>query len=92
MGIQIQLTQDDLELLRAALDAYEYWELGRDLPLSDGLVFIPGDSLAEPDPYWPDEPDQEEAQVIDRVRRCRSLEARLAADLPPEWHAEQGSC
>jgi hypothetical protein len=82
MTAPISLSGDDIELLRASLDAYEYWELGRDLPRSDGLVFIPGDSLSKPDRFWPDEPDPEEAFAIDRIRRCRSLTARLAGHEP----------
>lgn len=73
------LTIDELLTLVEALDCYEYWELGQDLPRNDGAVFLPGDHLDETDLYWTESATEQQAEAIDRVRRCRLLAERLLA-------------
>ena len=73
------LTIDELLTLVEALDCYEYWELGQDLPRNDGAVFLPGDHLEGTDLYWTESATEQQAEAIDRVRRCRLLAERLLA-------------
>ena len=84
MNHNVALTLDDLALLAEALDCYEYWELGRDLPRNNGAVFIPGDYLGGADPYWSTEPTYDEAAVIEAVVASRQLAARLQEALPDQ--------
>ena len=77
MDINLTLTVDDLAEILEALDSYEYWELGRDLPRNNGAVFIPGDYLGATDPYWSTEPTEDEAVAIEVVRASRLLAGRL---------------
>lgn len=77
MDINLTLTADDITEILEALDSYEYWELGRDLPRNNGSVFVPGDYLGAADPYWSTEPTEDEAVAIEVVRACRRLAARL---------------
>jgi hypothetical protein len=77
MDISLTLTADDVAEILEALDSYEYWELGRDLPRNNGAVFIPGDYLGADDPYWATEPTDDEAVAIEAVRASRRLAARL---------------
>jgi hypothetical protein len=49
-----------------------------ELPRNDGSVFIPGDFVSEPDPYWADRaPSRDERAAIDRIRETRMLLWRL---------------
>jgi hypothetical protein len=73
MDVTVTLTENEVMLLLEALDCYEYWELGQNLPRNDGAVFLPGDSVDPSDPYWPAEPTEEEADAIAAVRRSRAL-------------------
>lgn len=77
MDISLTLSADDLAEILEALDSYEYWELGRDLPRNNGSVFTPGDYLGAADPHWSTEPNEVEAEAIDAVRASRRLAARL---------------
>ena len=77
MDVNLTLTADDLVEILEALDSYEYWELGRDLPRNNGSVFIPGDYLGVADPYWSTEPTDVEAVAIEAVRAIRRLAGRL---------------
>ena len=77
MDVNIILTAVDVAEILEALDSYEYWELGRDLPRNNGAVFIPGDYLGAADPYWSTEPTEDEADAIEAVRGSRRLAARL---------------
>ena len=77
MDINLTLTADDITEILEALDSYEYWELGRDLPRNNGAVFIPGDYLGAADPYWSTEPTEDEAVAIEVVRASRLLAGRL---------------
>ena len=80
-AVTVQLTQEDINLLVEALDAYEYWEAGDPLPRNNGSVFIPGDLRPEDDRYWGAEPspNETELEAIERVQACRDLGDRLAA-------------
>ena len=77
MHVNITLSDVDLATIVEALDCYDYWELGRDLPRNNGSVFIPGDYLGADDPYWSTEPTEDEAVAIERVRAIRRLAGRL---------------
>jgi hypothetical protein len=77
MDVNLTLSVDDLRLIIDAVDCYEYWELGRDLPCNNGSVFLPGDYLGAADPYWSTEPTDDEAEAIEAVRASRRLAARL---------------
>jgi len=79
MDVNVTLTTNELVLLLEALDCYEYWELGQNLPRNDGAVFLPGDSVDPSDPYWPIDPTEEEVEAIEAVRRSRALADRLDA-------------
>ena len=50
MDVTVTLTVNELTMLVEALDCYEYWELGQNLPRNDGAVFLPGDSVGSGDP------------------------------------------
>ncbi len=77
MDVNLTLTADDIAEILEALDSYEYWELGRDLPRNNGSVFIPGDYLGAADPYWSTEPTEDEAVAIEAVRANRRLAGRI---------------
>ena len=77
MNANLTLSDEDLATIVDALDSYEYWEIGRDLPRSDGAVFIPGDYLGVDDPFWSSEPTEDDAVAIEGVRASRRLAARL---------------
>ena len=77
MDINLTLTADDIAEILEALDSYDYWELGRDLPRNNGAVFIPGDYLGAADPYWSTEPTEDEAEAIEVVQASRLLAGRL---------------
>lgn len=81
----IELTDDEIALLVEALDSYEYWELGDVLPRNNGMVFIPGDCVDEPDRYWSDDHAVTAAQTeaIEQVRACRALADRLRQPATP---------
>ena len=77
MDVTLTLATGEITEILEALDSYEYWELGRDLPRNNGSVFIPGDYLGAADPYWSTEPTEDEAVAIEVVRASRRLAARL---------------
>lgn len=77
MDVHLSLSIDDLQTLIEALDCYEYWELGQDLPRNNGTVFLPGDHLEGTDLYWSERATEEQAEAIDRVRHGRILAERL---------------
>lgn len=77
MDLNLTLTAAAIAEILEALDSYEYWELGRDLPRDNGSVFIPGDYLGSADPYWSTEPTEAEALAIEAVRAGRRLACRL---------------
>ena len=79
MDVHLSLPIDDLQTLIEALDCYEYWELGQDLPRNNGAVFLPGDHLEGTDLYWSERATEEQAEAIDRVRHGRLLAERLQA-------------
>ena len=84
MDANLTLSAEDLMTIVEALDCYEYWELGRDLPRNDGTVFIPGDYLGAADPHWSTEPTEEEAVAIEAIRASRRL-ASMLQDLTSNW-------
>ena len=86
MAVTVHITQEDINLLVEALDAYDYWEIGDSLPRNNGSVFIPGDLRPEDDQYWGPSPlpDDRELEAIERVRACRDLSDRLTAVLMPD--------
>ena len=77
MNANLTFSDEDLATIVDAFDCFEYWEIGRDLPRSDGAVFIPGDYLGIADPFWSTEPTEDEATAIEAVRASRRLAARL---------------
>ena len=79
MDVNITLSDLDLATIVEALDCYEYWELGQDLPRNNGAVLLPGDTLGDSDPYWTEPPTDAEAEAIDSVRMSRTLARRLEA-------------
>lgn len=79
MDVNITLSDGDLATIVEALDCYEYWELGQELPRNNGLVLLPGDSIGATDPYWTESPTDSEAEAIDSVRASRMLAERLQA-------------
>ena len=79
MDVNITLSDVDLATIVEALDCYDYWELGQDLPRNNGAVLLPGDSLGDFDPYWTQLPTDAEADAIDSVRMSRTLAGRLQA-------------
>jgi hypothetical protein len=79
MDVTVTLTAAEIATLVDALDTYEYWELGQNLPRNDGAVFLPGDSFDPSDPYWPTGPNAEESEAIEAIRRARALADRLSS-------------
>jgi|CXWL01.1.fsa_nt_gi hypothetical protein len=79
MDVNLTLSDADLVMIVEALDCYEYWELGQDLPRSNGAVHLPDDSLDAVDPYWSASPTDAESNAIGVVRASRSLAERLQA-------------
>lgn len=79
--VPVSLSPQELTLLREALEAYEYWQLGDVLPRNNGAVWIPGDLVGSPDPYWDDRGDLSatELEAIEAVRETRALAERLRA-------------
>ena len=82
MDVNITLSDEDLATIVEALDCYDYWELGQDLPRNNGAVLLPGDSLDATDPYWTEPPTDTESEAIDSVRASRMLAERLQALIP----------
>ena len=79
MDVNITLSDVDLATIVEALDCYDYWELGQDLPRNNGAVLLPGDALGDSDPYWTEPPTDAEAEAIESVRASRTLAGRLQA-------------
>ena len=79
MDVNITLSDVDLAMIVEALDCYDYWELGQDLPRNNGAVLLPGDALGDSDPYWTEPPTDAEAEAIESVRASRMLAERLQA-------------
>ena len=79
MDVNITLSDVDLAMIVEALDCYDYWELGQDLPRNNGAVLLPGDTLGDSDPYWTEPPTDTEAEAIESVRASRMLAERLQA-------------
>ena len=82
MNVNLTLSAEDLATIVEALDCYDYWELGQDLPRNNGVVLLPGDSLGATDPYWTEPPTDTESEAIDSVRASRMLAERLQALIP----------
>jgi hypothetical protein len=82
MDVTVALSPDEIQLLVEALDTHEYWALGYDLPRNDGLVFLPGDSLDLPDPYWRSEPSEHQLHDVGAVQTLRDLADRLRRLVP----------
>jgi len=78
MDMTVTLTPAQIATLVEALDCYEYWELGQDLPRNDGAVFLPGDSFDPTDPYWLTAPTAEESQAIEAIKRTSALAHRMS--------------
>ena len=78
MDVNVTLSDVDLAMIVEALDCYDYWELGQDLPRNNGAVLLPGD-LGDSDPYWTAPPTEAEAEAIRSVRASRMLAERLQA-------------
>lgn len=79
MEVNITLSAENLAMIVEALDCYEYWELGQELPRNNGAVLLPGDSLGATDPYWTAPPIDTESEAIDSVRASLMLAERLQA-------------
>ena len=79
MDVNLTLADEHLAMIVEALDCYEYWELGQELPRNNGTVLLPGDSLGGTDPYWTESPTDAESEAIDSVRASRMLAERLQA-------------
>lgn len=78
------LSADEYQLLLAALDSHEYWQLGEALPRNDGMVWIPGDCVDPIDPYWHSSvPTMEQSEAIDAVTACRQLAVKLRSRVAP---------
>jgi hypothetical protein len=77
--MNVTLSVDDIAMIVDALDCYEYWELGPQLPHNNGAVFLPGDFLGARDPYWTESPTEDEAEAIDAIQASRALASRLSA-------------
>ena len=56
MDMNLTLSSEDLAMIVEALDCYDYWELGQELPRNNGSVLLPGDSIGATDPYWTEPP------------------------------------
>ena len=82
MDVNITLSDVDLATIVEALDCYDYWELGQDVPRNNGAVLLPGDSLGATDPHWTEPPTDSESEAIDSVRASRLLAERLQALIP----------
>lgn len=82
MDVNITMSGEDLAMIVEALDCYEYWDLGQDLPRNNGAVLLPGDSLGATDLYWTEPPTDTESEAIDGVRASRMLAERLQALIP----------
>jgi hypothetical protein len=78
MDVTVTLTAAEAATLVEALDCYEYWELGQNLPRNDGAVFLPGHSFDPSDPFWPTAPTVEETEAIEAIKRARALADRLS--------------
>lgn len=76
-SVTITLNAEDRGRLVEALDAYEYWQLGHELPRNDGLVFLPDDEGAAR--FWSSDEWSSEAhaEVIEGIKQCRQLAERL---------------
>jgi hypothetical protein len=77
--MDVTLSVADVAMILEALDCYEYWELGHELPRNNGAVLLPGDFLGGPDPYWTVSPTQNEEEAIGAVQGSRALASRLQA-------------
>lgn len=58
----IELTTDELDLLRAALDSHKYWQLSDEDYRSDGYVLEPG---------------SEDPEAVASIVACDALVAKL---------------
>lgn len=77
MDMNLTLSAEDVAMIVEALDCYDYWELGQDLPRNNGAVLLPGDTLGDTDPYWTESPTDTESEAIDDVRARRLLAERM---------------
>lgn len=79
VGLELRLSSHQVLMLIEALDAYEYWHLGDNLPRNNGEVFIPGDLAPDEDRYWGPHPEvtEMESESIEQVRACRALADHL---------------
>lgn len=78
--ISIEFTRGEVELILEALDSHEYWGCGvpYDLPLDNGVVYVPGDGRD----FWTQvTPGPEQEVGIGQVRVCRPLVSRLTESL-----------
>lgn len=81
MAININLAEGDVTLIPEALDCYEYWELGQQLPRNNGSAWLTGDYLSADNPYWPMEPAETEFDAIEAIRANRRFADRLRTAL-----------
>ncbi len=79
MDVNLTLSDKELAMIVEALDCYEYWELGQELPRNNGTVLLPDDFLGDNDPYWTEPPTDGQVEAIDVVRASRLLAERLQA-------------
>jgi len=81
--ITVELTPDELELLKSALDSFEYWEHRDELPHDSGFITIIDDQDFETQITLSgrlDEDEIESAQEAwDEVKAARALDAKLSA-------------
>lgn len=75
--MNVTLSVAEIAIIVEALDCYEYWELGQQLPRSNGAVLLPGDYLGARDPYWTESPTEDENEAIDAIQASRALASRL---------------
>jgi hypothetical protein len=79
---QVCLDDAEVRLVLDALDAFEYWQVGADLPRHEGIVWLPGDAVDDADRFWDGRlPSVEEQEAIAEARLVRALADRLRTQL-----------
>jgi hypothetical protein len=78
-AIVVELSREDAWMICEALETYEYWEVGYDLPRNNGYVWLPGDDVGDVDRYWGGSaPSEEQLEAIEGVKRCRALVTQIS--------------
>lgn len=74
----IDLSTEEIALLRSALDSREYWEYREDLPHGSGFIYDPEPGSVE-----------EQSEAWSEVQRGRALDARLAQLETSTWRGSR---